>query len=251
MRDAGSRLALLHDSPRRRNAREGAPQGGGGDGRHDILWQKRSFLLNGKAIQPFLNVQRSLKPALLLRRVMGERTNGLSGALRSGAWVTRERVRLVAAAVLAASAVGVLYLVLTANGRIDASGQPLGTDFSNVYAAGTAVLEGRPELPFDPPQQYAREQAIFGPATPFYGWHYPPFFLFVAAALALLPYLPALAFWQLTTFALYLIGIRAILQTTAVPATPKSEAAAPILPPAMAPARQRVPGRLHQCHPRP
>ena len=28
------------------------------------------------------------------------------------------------------------------------------------------------------------------PATPFYSWHYPPFFLVLAAALALLPYLP-------------------------------------------------------------
>jgi hypothetical protein len=74
---------------------------------------------------------------------MGERMNGLLDTLRSGAWLTRERVRLVAAAVLAASAIGVLYFVLTANGRIDASGRPLGTDFSNVYAAGTAVLEGR------------------------------------------------------------------------------------------------------------
>ena len=29
---------------------------------------------------------------------------------------------------------------------------------------------------------------MFGEATPFYGWHYPPFFLFVAGALALMPY---------------------------------------------------------------
>ena len=49
---------------------------------------------------------------------------------------------------------------------------------------------------FDPPPQHAREQTIFGEATPFYGWHYPPFFLFVAAALALMPYALALAVWQ-------------------------------------------------------
>ena len=29
----------------------------------------------------------------------------------------------------------------------------------------------------------AREQAIFGADTQFYGWHYPPYFLFVAAPL--------------------------------------------------------------------
>ena len=66
---------------------------------------------------------------------------------------------------------------------IDRQGRPLGTDFSNVYAAGTYVLDGNPDAPFDPPQQYAREQSIFGAATPFYGWHYPPYFLFIAGAL--------------------------------------------------------------------
>ncbi len=37
-------------------------------------------------------------------------------------------------------------------------------------------------------RHYAREQQIFGPATPYYGWLYPPIFLLVAARLALLPY---------------------------------------------------------------
>ena len=131
--------------------------------------------------------------------------------LRSGVWLTRERTRLVAAAVLIASAAGLLYLVVTANGVIDTQGRPLGTDFSNVYAAGTYVLEGRAGAPFDPALQHAREQEIFGDATPFYGWHYPPYFLFVAAALATMPYWLALAVWQATTLALYLLTIRAIV----------------------------------------
>ncbi len=80
------------------------------------------------------------------------------------------------------------FLALTADGTNDYQGRPLGTDFSNVYAAGTYVLEGRPAAPFDPAEQHARQQGLFGAATPFYGWHYPPFFLFIAAALALLPY---------------------------------------------------------------
>ena len=68
-----------------------------------------------------------------------------------------------------------------------------------------------PTAPFDLARQHAREQAIFGEATPFYGWHYPPFFLFVAAALALMPYGVALAIWQAVTLGLYLLAIRAIL----------------------------------------
>jgi len=131
--------------------------------------------------------------------------------LRSGAWITRERLRLVAAAVLVASVAGFAYLVITANGLIDGQGRPLGTDFSNVYAAGTYVLDGDPQAPFDPARQHAREQKIFGDATPFYGWHYPPFFLFVAAALALMPYGLALAVWQAVTLVLYLLVVRAIV----------------------------------------
>jgi hypothetical protein len=137
--------------------------------------------------------------------------NRLLESLRIGAWLTRERVRLIALAVLVASVAGLLYLVVTAHGVIDLQGRPLGTDFSDLYAAGNYVLEGNPEAPFDPARQHAREQSLFGEATPFYGWHYPPFFLFVAAALALMPYGAALAMWQAVTFGLYLLAIRAIL----------------------------------------
>ena len=147
--------------------------------------------------------------------------------LRSGAWLTRERTRLAAAAVLVASVAGLLYLAVTANGLIDLQGRPLGTDFSNVYAAGTYVLDGDPEAPFDPVRQHAREQRIFGEATPFYGWHYPPFFLFVAAALALMPYGVALAVWQAVTLCLYLLTIRAILSSPRVRGEGRDEGASP------------------------
>ena len=73
------------------------------------------------------------------------------------------------------------------------------------------MREGDPEAPFDLSLQHAREQQIFGEATPFYGWHYPPFFLFVAAALALMPYGLALAVWQAVTFGLYILTIRAVI----------------------------------------
>ena len=56
--------------------------------------------------------------------------------LRSGDWLTRERIRLLALAVLIASAAGFLYLIVTAHGLVDFQGRPLGTDFSNLYAAG-------------------------------------------------------------------------------------------------------------------
>src|SRR5580704_4914047 len=131
--------------------------------------------------------------------------------LRSGDWLTRERIRLVAAALLIASAAGFLFLVVTAHSGVDLQGRPLGTDFSNVYAAGTYVLDGNADAAFDPPQQFAREQAIFGAATQFYGWHYPPYFLFVAATLARMPYGLALTVWLAVTMGLYLWVMRAIV----------------------------------------
>jgi len=134
--------------------------------------------------------------------------------LRSGAWLTRERIRLVAGAILFTSIAGILYLLVTASGLVDVQGRPLGTDFSSFYAAGTHVLDGNPDAPYDLARQHAREQMIFGASTPFYGWLYPPFFLFIAAALALMPYGAALVAWQAVTLALYLLTIWAILQSS-------------------------------------
>ena len=34
-----------------------------------------------------------------------------------------------------------------------------------------------------------------------FGWHYPPPFLLIAAALATMPYLPSLVVWQFATLA--------------------------------------------------
>src|ERR1035438_8115520 len=129
-------------------------------------------------------------------------------ALRTGRWLTRERMRLIAFALLAAFVIGAGYLVTTSDGLNDRLGRPLGTDFSNVYAAGTYVLDGQPAAPFDPARQYAREQAIFGQATPFYGWHYPPFFLGLAALLALMPYWLALLVWQGGALGFFLLSGR-------------------------------------------
>ncbi len=150
--------------------------------------------------------------------------------LRSGDWLTRERIRLVAAALVLASAMGFLFLVVTSHGAVDLQGRPLGTDFSNVYAAGTYVLDGHVNAAFDPVQQFAREQTIFGASTQFYGWHYPPYFLFVAAALAWMPYGLALAVWQAVTLGLYLLVMRGIVASSfrdAQRASPESIATEP------------------------
>ena len=67
---------------------------------------------------------------------------GFLDTLRTGAWLTRERIRLIALALLAASVIGAGFLIVTSDGLNDRLGRPLGTDFANVYAAGTYVLGG-------------------------------------------------------------------------------------------------------------
>jgi len=83
---------------------------------------------------------------------------GFIELLRSGAWLTRERMRLVAFALLAASLLGAGFLIATSDGLNDRFGRPLGTDFSNVYAAGTYVLDGKPAAPFTPELQHLMEK---------------------------------------------------------------------------------------------
>src|SRR5262245_48157154 len=98
---------------------------------------------------------------------------GIFVSLRTGDWITRERMRLWLLGLLVASVVGIVFLLTTSDGLNDFQGRPLGTDFSNVYAGGTYVLDGKPGAAFDPASQYARQKLIFGHETQFYGWHYP------------------------------------------------------------------------------
>jgi len=145
--------------------------------------------------------------------------------LRDGSWLTRSRLRLWASGVLIAAAAGLVFLFATAHGLNDYKGRPLGTDFSNIYVAGTLALEGHPEAPYDPSAQHARAQALFGAETPAYRWHYPPFFHFVAAVLATMPYLVSLAVWQGVTFLLYLLAIRSILGSSPCPESTRAATA--------------------------
>ncbi len=141
--------------------------------------------------------------------------------LRDGSYLTRERLRLWAVALLIGFALGIGALLATAHGAIDYDGRPLGSDYSNIYAAGDAVRHGHATLPFDPQSQYHAEQKLFGAATPFYGWHYPPYFLLIAAPLAALPYLTSLVAWQAATALLYLGALWLLLRNGPLPGLAK------------------------------
>ncbi len=133
-------------------------------------------------------------------------------AAANGAWLTLQRLRAYSLIFLAVSGIAIGAMFVTAKGLVDYQGRPVGTDFSNVYAAGKYVLEGKPAAPFLPALQFEKEKSIFGAETPFYGWHYPPVFLALAALLALMPYLLSLIVWQIASLALYLWNILSIAQ---------------------------------------
>jgi alpha-1,2-mannosyltransferase len=130
----------------------------------------------------------------------------------SGAWLTVERARAYSLILLAAATLGFAGWVALSSDGIDRNGKPIGTDFSNVYAAGTLLWQGRPADAYVPSLQHAAERAVFdGRDVPFFGWHYPPLFFAVAAVVAALPYLWGLTLWLVASFAAYLVAIRAIL----------------------------------------
>ena len=137
--------------------------------------------------------------------------------ISTGAWLTPSRMRGYSAVLLAAYLIASILWIALANGLVDRNNKPLGTDFSNVYAAGMLASNGKPDVAYDWPSEHAVEKAIFGRDVGVYGWLYPPQFLLVAAILALVPYGWALALWMATTLSAYIAIIRVILpQPTAV-----------------------------------
>jgi arabinofuranan 3-O-arabinosyltransferase len=92
------------------------------------------------------------------------------------------------------------------------NGSGIESDFVNVWAAGKLAVAGHAAAAYDWPTHKLMEETAVGHAFDgYFGWHYPPTFLFVAAALSVLPYAAAYALWAFVTFPGYLIAIRAII----------------------------------------
>jgi hypothetical protein len=132
--------------------------------------------------------------------------------LRTGRWLTAERARGYSLILLAFYVIAAIGWIALSDGLIDRNGKPIGTDFASFYAAGAMALDGHAAAVYDMAAHFAREQQIFGAGIPYYGFLYPPIFLLLAAALALLPYALALALWQGASFAFYLAVIAAALK---------------------------------------
>jgi hypothetical protein len=135
----------------------------------------------------------------------------MTGFIRSGRWLTESRLRIYGITLIGFYVAAFVVIFATAHGSLDTTGKPIGTDFSQVWVAGRSVLAGSPQAPFDPKRHELAQHLVFGPSKFFYGWHYPPYFLAIATAAALMPYLVALLFWQGTTLLFYVATIRRIV----------------------------------------
>jgi hypothetical protein len=86
-------------------------------------------------------------------------------------------------------------------------GDMLGNDFSQIWVAGRAALEGRGGEPYDLPVHLENLKTAFGPECRF-AWHYPPVFLLPAAALAALDPQVAFLLWTVLSLATFALAMR-------------------------------------------
>lgn len=126
-----------------------------------------------------------------------------------------DKLILAVAAGCVAGYVGYLAQLFFSHGWIiDAGGQPLTTDFMALWTTGHLALKGAAFSAYDPHLRHAAQLAVVShPFRGYFDFAYPPIFLFVVAALAMLPYAGAFLIWTLLTLALYATTIAAITRS--------------------------------------
>jgi hypothetical protein len=121
-------------------------------------------------------------------------------------------VELICFALVVAYVVYLAASYMQGSWLVTPDGGGMQSDFVNVWAAGKLVLQGSPAAAYDWPIHKAMEvMAVGHPFAGYFGWHYPPTFLFAAAALATMPYVAAYLVWLGVTFPAYLVAIRVIV----------------------------------------
>jgi alpha-1,2-mannosyltransferase len=90
--------------------------------------------------------------------------------------------------------------------------KPQSSDFVSFYAAGKLVLAGTPMLAYDQSAHFLAERAVSGPDIPYQFFFYPPIYLPLCAAFAILPYYPAFILFEVGTLVPFLLLARAALR---------------------------------------
>ncbi|MEM7123170.1 MAG: glycosyltransferase family 87 protein [Pseudomonadota bacterium] len=124
------------------------------------------------------------------------------------------RTLLVLVVVLALVTLAAVYFIVTilgtVDGRVEASGYPLGRDYINYWTGGRAVIEGNVEWLFLPDDYLMRLRADFGEALPKHNWSYPPHFLPLLAPLGLTPYITGYVLWCLVGVGCFVAALRSL-----------------------------------------
>lgn len=132
--------------------------------------------------------------------------------IQSGGWVTAERMRAYSVILIAVVTITAGIGFSRLDTWVDDSGKPIGTDFTNTYAAGYLANKGMAASAYNPLIQHSIEKAIFERSDiPLFTWNYPPFFFAIAAFVALMPYGWGLFCWVAASLSTYLLTMRAIL----------------------------------------
>jgi arabinofuranan 3-O-arabinosyltransferase len=124
----------------------------------------------------------------------------------------RRSLRLIGVALSLNTVLFLVVSLATGQWLVDSAGRLADSDFVDVWAAGRLALDGHAPAAWDWAIHRDAEVAALGHDFPGnYGWHYPPTYLFVAAALATLPYLAALLGWLAVTLPIYVAAVRTIM----------------------------------------
>src|SRR5215469_15619230 len=154
------------------------------------------------------------RSALTAKQPRAVNSTLMTTAVSSPAGAVRNRTASVAGSLVlaAVSGIGVAFAVTVTimcglhKWNFDARGYPIVNDFVSFWSAGRLALQGHPLWAYDPHLRHAADVATVGhPFADVRGWWYPPLFLFIAAALALLPY--AVAFNVMNTVTLLICGL--------------------------------------------
>lgn len=124
--------------------------------------------------------------------------------LRTGDWLTPQRLKLIAVLFAMVSLVGLAgdIWVHTRFGVVNGEGEQLGRDFVNYWAGPRLAMQGQAAKAYDLNWFWAYERSLTAPNAEFKWYGYPPVAMVLAAPFALLPFLPAFAAWTLSGWAI-------------------------------------------------
>ena len=128
----------------------------------------------------------------------------LFSLLRTGDWLTPQRLRLIVVlfALVSLAGLGVDIWSHTRFGVVNGEGEQLGRDFVNYWSGPRLALHGQAVKAYDINGFWAYERSLTAPNAEFKWYGYPPVAMVLAAPFAVLPFAPAFAAWTLSGWAI-------------------------------------------------